>query len=217
MSVDDVTPGAEAAPPPHPLALELAGLLGSTPGARLLLVGIGNGRNVAPFAAAGTHVDAIEDDPERARAAVERFAGTPRVRVVRTRYAGPYPLAGGYAGALSTSALLHGTHGGIAAAVAAIRARLQPNGAFYATFGSTNDPRYGRGAQIDAATFAATTGDEAGIPHAFFDEAGVRALLDGFTALELVEAEATETAGSWAHPTDSTTGIVHWFARARRA
>jgi hypothetical protein len=217
VNVDLDTPGAEAAPPPHPLARELAALLGSEPAARLLLVGIGNGRNVAPFVAAGTHVDALEDDPARARAAAERFAGDPLVRVVRARYAGPYPLAGGYAAALSTSALLHGTSSAIAAAVAAIRARLRPSGALYATFGSTNDPRFGRGTQLDAATFAATAGDEAGVPHAFFDEAGLRALLDGFTALALVEADASETAGSWAHPADSTAGIVHWFVRARRA
>jgi hypothetical protein len=208
------TPRADSAPSPHPLAVELAEAIRGASDARLFLLGIGNGRNVPPFLEAGVAVDAIERDAERARSAASRFAG---VRVVRGEYAGPYPFTGAFAGALSTSALLHGTAGEVASAVAAVRACLRPGARFFATFGSTRDPRFGRGLRIDDATFAPAVGsEEEGVPHAYFDEARLRALFDGFAEIDARELDASETVGRWAHSADAAAGIVHWFVRARR-
>jgi len=197
------------------LARELAGCLEA--GARVLLLGVGTGRNVPPLLAAEARVDVVEDDPERARAAVERFAGDGRVRVARTRYAGPIPFAGGFAAALSTHALQHGSLGGITAAVAAVRSRLVPGARFFLTLGSKRDPRFASGRRIDADVAAPRDGTEAGVAHVYLDEPQVQTLLAGFEIESAVEGSAAETAGRWAHPGAEADGLVHWFVRARRS
>jgi len=183
----------------------------------VLLLGVGSGRNVPPLVAAGASVDIVEADPERAREATIRFAAVPRVRVTRGSYAGPFAFSGGFAGALSTHALLHGGIAGIARAVAAIANRLAPGGALYTTFGSTNDPRYAAGSPIEPFVTAPRDGNEVGVPHAYFDERRLRALLEGFTIDTIVETSAAETAGRWAHDANEARTMLHWFVRARKA
>ena len=209
----DVTPGAAEEPVPHPLATRLAAELAPRTGARVLILGAGNGRNVPPLLHAGARVDILEEEPARAIAAMTRFAAQPRVRVTRGRYAGPYPFAGSFDAALSTHALLHGTPAAIGAALTAVRNRLVPGAPLFATFGSQRDPRYGRGTAVAPGTFAADSGDEAGVPHAYFDEPALRALLAGFSVRELGESAAS--AGSWAHAVE-TAALVHWFALLER-
>jgi hypothetical protein len=181
-----------------------------------LLLGIGSGRNVPALLAGGARLDVVEEDAERARAAAVRFAGEPRVRIARARYAGPLPFSGGFGGALSTHALLHGTPRAIAAAIAAVRNRLSPGGPFYATLGTKTDPRYGSGTQLERDVFAPLDGSEAGVAHAYFDDAGARALFAGFRIVSLVETCAAESAGRWAHTDDEAARLVHWFVRAIR-
>lgn len=215
------TPTASAEPSPHPLAIELAEWLRAraTPGVvpRVLLLGVGSGRNVAPFVACGATIGAIEADPERAMEAATRFAGDARVRVVRARYAGPYPFAGTHDAALSTHALLHGTRLAIAAAVLAAGNRLASGAPFFATLGSQSDPRYGVGRRVAETTFAPFDGPERGVEHTYFDEAGARALFAGYVIESLEEVRGGESVGRWAHVDDDAERIVHWFVRARRA
>jgi hypothetical protein len=199
---------------PHPLARDLAGCLEAD--ARVLLLGVGSGRNVPPLLAAGARVDVVEEDPERARAAVDRFAGDGRVRVVRARYAGPIPFAGGFAAALTTHALQHGSLGGVTGAVAAVRSRLAPGAPFFLTLGSKRDPRFASGRRIAPNVAAPLDGSEAGVAHVYLDEPEVRAVLAGFEIESANEASAAETAGRWAHPGAEADGLVHWFVRARR-
>ncbi len=213
MSDSDTTRG-RAEPTPHPLAVELAARLAAEAPRRCLLLGVGRGRNLAPFLAAGIGVDAIEDDPERARAAILRFAETADVRVAQTAYAGPYPVAEAYAGALSTHALLHGSPADVAAALAATYARLAPGAPFFFTLGNKHDPRFGTGAPIAPDTYVDETGSESGVAHCYFDAGGVDALLAGF-ALERLE-ECSGAAGTWAHDSAEAERIVHWFVRAHR-
>jgi SAM-dependent methyltransferase len=214
----NLTPTGSEEPPAHPLAIELGlALAGRDPAPRVLLLGIGSGRNVAPLVAAGASVDIVEADAERARVAAIRFAAGPRVRVTRGTYAGPYAFSGGFAGALSTHALLHGDIASIERAVAAIANRLAPGGALYATFGSTNDPRYAAGSPIEPFVTAPRDGSEVGVPHAYFDERRLRAVLEGFTIDTIVETSAAETAGRWAHDANESRTMLHWFVRARKA
>jgi len=212
------TPGATPEPSAHVLAHELAARItaerDATPFARILMLGIGSGRNLAPLLAAGLCIDVVEDDPERARAAATRFASEPRVRVARARYAGPYPFEGRHAAALSTHALLHGDARAVAAALAAVRNRLGAGAPLYATLGSTRDPRFGAGRRIDDATFAPSNGAEAGVAHVYFDERGLRALLCDFEVESLAEVAAAEHVGRWAHDSGDAAHIVHWFVRA---
>jgi hypothetical protein len=210
------TPANLAEPTPHPLASELAARLAPASNPRALLLGIGSGRNLAPLLGAGCRVDAIEDDPERARAATERLAAMGAVRIARARYTGPYPFAGPYAGALSTHALLHGLPANVAAALGAVQNRLAAGAPFFFTLGSRRDPRYGRGHNPGPGTFVVETGSEAGVAHCYFDEAGVRALVAGLTLEGLEERSAADTAGAWAHEPAESAAIVHWFVRARR-
>jgi hypothetical protein len=173
---------------PHPLVRALIETL--PPGSRVLVVGVGNGRHIPPLTEAGFTVDAVDDLNSAARSE--------------------------YDGAIATHALLHGSPLTIAELLAAIEARMRAGGLFHLTLGSTKDPRYGRGVMIDDATWAAESGPERGVPHAFFDERSARALLAGWNVLSLDERSAAETAGRWAHSPNERAMIVHWFARLAR-
>ena len=210
------TPIEPSAPSPHPLALDFARAVAMPNAGRVLLLGFGSGRNVAPVLAAGAHVVMLEDDAGRARAAAARFAGDERVEIVHARYETAGALSGSFRGALTTHALLHGSRASVAAAVAGLRERLEPHAAFFITLGSTSDPRYGAGRRIDAGTYAAQAGTEAGVPHVYFDRAGVYELLNGFSVDALEEKDASETAGRWAHTPGEAATLRHWFVRAQR-
>jgi SAM-dependent methyltransferase len=198
----------------HPLASALAGALPS--GARVLLLGVGSGRHIPPLLEAGFAIDVVEDDRARAEAAIARFAGEPRVRIARLSEAGDLPFDATYDGALTTHALLHGTPDRIAASLAAVTTRLRPGAPFHLTLGSRNDPRFATGIALDEATRVTTEGAEAGVPHAYFDEAGARLLLADWEILALDERSAAETAGRWAHAPGELETMVHWFARVAR-
>jgi hypothetical protein len=173
--------------PPHPL---VGALIEALPrGSRVLVVGVGNGRHIPPLTAAGFAVDAVDDLGLAARE---------------------------YDGAISTHALLHGSPATIAASLATIGGALRPGGLFHLTLGSTKDPRCGHGVMIDDATWAAQSGPERRVPHAFFDERPARELLGNWEILALDERSAAETAGRWAHSPSERATIVHWFARLKR-
>jgi hypothetical protein len=178
------------------------------------MLGFGSGRNLAPLVAAGALVDAVEEDVERARAAALRCGNEARVRVVRARYGGPFPFAGGHAGALSTHALQHGSTTAVEAAVTAVANRLETGGAFYATLASTTDPRYAAGEPVGDFASAPREGNERGVPHVYYDEQRARALFAAFEIEGLEETPAGETAGRWAHDPAEAARIVHWFVRA---
>jgi SAM-dependent methyltransferase len=215
---EHVTPAAPAEPGPHPLATALAATLEVASAApRVLVLGAGSGRNLPPFLAAGARVAVLESNPERAAAVSARFASAPGLSVAHGSYGEPAPFAGGFAAAFSSHALLHGTTSDVARAVAAIRVRLAIGGQFVLTLGSKRDPRFGTGRRVAADTFAPIAGSEAGVAHAFFDAAGVRALLGAFALDDVREAEAGADVGRWAHEPDEAEIIVHWWVRARLA
>jgi len=161
-------------------------------------------------------VDGVEADPLRASLAAGRFAAEPRVRIACVPYDGPYPFVQPHDGALSTNALLHGTPASIARTLIAVAGHLRSGAPFHFTLGSQSDSRFGRGDPIDEATRVATEGPEAGVPHAYFDRAMARTLLERWDVVELYEEDAAETAGRWAHDAAERATIVHWFARVVR-
>lgn len=182
----------------------------------MLLLGSGNGRNVAPFLRAGLRVYAVDENAARVASVARAFASNSHVRVVCARYSDFVAARGSFAGALATHALLHGTPALIAKTVAAVRVCLATRASFFFTLGSVRDPRFGRGTRIADGAFAPTDGSEAGVVHSFFDEAGVRTLLRGFELEDVREDSAAATVGTWAHESDRARDIVHWFIRARR-
>jgi hypothetical protein len=177
---------------PHPLARALIERLPRS--AAVLEIGSGRGRNTAALTAAGFFVHAIAD------ADIDGFTAPDRL----------------FDGALSTHGFLHGTPQSLDVLLRRVAASLEGGAPLYATFASTNDARYGHGVKIADETYAAESGDEAGVPHVFFGEGGLRVML----SREFIVEDCTQTGtdaivGTWAHET-APRGYVHWFVRARR-
>ena len=174
---------------PHPLAAALIERLRSSPHARVLQIGIGSGRNRAALLACEFEVHSADEPPASALSSFDA--------------------------ALSTHTLLHGTRDRIAALVAAIAADLKVDAPCYATFGSKRDARCGKGSRLAPDTYAPDTGDEAGVPHTYFNEADLRELLEPHFIIEsLEECHVDEIVGRWAHATQPE-GSVHFFLVAR--
>jgi hypothetical protein len=182
--------------PPHPLAIELANRLGHARGVRILDYCSGSGRNAAYLRSLGFEVVEVSDGdaPDFDRSAREiRFAGI-----------------------ISSHGLLHGVATETKARIAGLAERLEPDGWMCATFGSQRDSRFGKGVRLAGDTFAALDGDEPGVPHAYFDEQSLRAMLEPhFDVTSLIEWDATQTTGNWAHATPLS-DAAHWFFIGRR-
>jgi len=178
---------------PHPLATALATALPH--GARVLVVGAGDGRNRPPLRAAGLLV-------EEAAAADALLAAFP----------------GPYAGVLSTHGLLHGTRRTIEQRLGVLATRLAPGGRLHATFGSTSDPRCGTGTPVEGDGWSPRDGEERGVPHAYFDTEAIALALRAFRVLRAHEQFVGDVVGRWAHPESvSRRPSVHWFVEALRA
>jgi hypothetical protein len=160
-------------------------------------VGTGSGRNTRALVEAGIPAVGVPDS-------------TPYTQLPGTHDS--------YGAALSTHAYLHGASAKLRAGIAELRRVLRPNAPAYITLGSFKDARYGLGIALDERSFAPGEGDEAGIPHAYFDRDGVIELLFGFTIESMEEVDVDEIVGRWAHGDDDTVaGRVHWFVVAQRA
>ena len=183
-----MSPDSPEAPirPPHPLAVALIERLRERPGARVLEVGAGSGRNTRALLAAGLYVSSLD-------------AAEPA------------------AAALSTHALLHGTLSSISELLARIASLVEPQGGLFVTFGSVRDARYAVGTEIEEHAYAPVEGDERGVAHTYFDEEGLRRLLErDWLVRSLQEIPVDEVAGSWAHAQAPLHGAIHWFAIADR-
>ena len=180
----------------HPLAERLIAATAERPlEGPVIEVGTGSGRNTRALVDAGLKVVSVPDD-------------TPYTQLPGTRE--------NYAAALSTHAYLHGTSAKLRAGVAELRRVLRPHAPIYVTLASLRDARYGLGIPFDERSFAPGDGDEAGIPHAYFDRDGVIELLYGFTIESMEEVDVDEIVGRWAHADDDLAGRVHWFVVARK-
>jgi hypothetical protein len=203
---------------PHPLAQTLAGLLrrarSSAPRFAVVL-GAGSGRNLPPLISAGVYVDVVEANTARAQAVAARFAREPLLRVIHTEYSDASAFTHDYVAALSTHALLHGTAEHIGAAVNVLAKVMAPDADLFLTFGSTSDPRFGKGEHIATATWASPDGFEAGVPHTYFDEGELRTLLRAFDIISLQETSVRDVVGRWAHEAPPAPETIHWFAHAK--
>ena len=167
------------------------------PGARVLDFCTGRGRNATALRAAGFEVVAVADGD------VDRDDALPGAGET-------------FAAAISTHGLLHGIPDRIDARVAAIAARLDRGGLFFATFGSIADARFGRGTRLGPSTFAPDNGDERDVAHTYFTRAQLDDLLRRHFEIERMwEVETDAIAGSWAHARQPLHDAVHWFLVAR--
>ena len=101
------------------------------------------------------------------------------------------------------------------AGLAELRRVLRRGSPVFLTLGSLRDARYGLGVRFDDRSFAPGDGDEAGIPHAYFDRDGVIEAMRGFRIDLLDEVDADATAGRWAHSGEPV-GRAHWFVVATK-
>jgi len=170
--------------PPHPLALELIERLRDRPGARVLEVGAGSGRNTRALAAAGLVLSRLSDARPCAAGLTTHalLHGTPRSIAEQ--------LAA-IARALEPGAPLYATFGSI---------RDARYGA-----GDSPEPYVYTPVEGDEAGVAHTYFDEGRLrtllgPH--------------FTIESAREVDVDEIAGSWAHPSAPLRGAVHWFVVA---
>jgi hypothetical protein len=181
---------------PHPLAEILVAYAAERPlDGPVIEVGTGSGRNTRALVAAGLQVVEVPDS-------------TPYTQLPGTR--------DNYGAALSTHAYLHGQTDKVRVGLGELRRVLLPDSPAFLTFGSILDARYGLGVPFDERTFAAGDGDEAGVPHAYFDRDGLREVLTGYTIDTMEEIEVDAIVGRWAH-SDPVGGRVHWFVVARKA
>lgn len=79
-------------------------------------------------------------------------------------------------GVFSWDVLQHNTLDNIIMAVDKIHKHLLPSGILLATIKSDKADLYGKGREIEPKTFILDTGKEAGVPHHYFDETGIRNL-----------------------------------------
>jgi hypothetical protein len=180
--------------PAHPLAELLAQRLAR--GDRVLDFGSGKGRNGDALRESGLAVTSLGDADASTAVAL---------RSLRERFDG----------IVATHALLHGSLQSVAERIDAIAHALVDGGLFFATFASTRDARYGSGERVAEETFAPKDGDEAGVPHVYYDEERLRAILTPYFRIESVDEQSADAiAGGWAHPTTPLHGAVHWLVRA---
>ena len=98
----------------------------------------------------------------------------------------PWPGAT-FHGVVSWDSLHHNTLESILTALHGAHERLEVGGLLMVTLKSTLADSFGMGTEIEPGTFVQDSGREAGVPHHCFDESGIRAALDQWTLLSLVE------------------------------
>ena len=180
----------------HPLTLALVQRLHEKERARVLDFGSGRGRNTRALEEAGVEVVAITDDQATGRRALDG-------------------LESSFDAVLATHALLHGSPQSVAERIDGAARVLGESGLFYATFASVHDARYGKGERLADDTFAPEQGDERGVPHVYYDEPRLRAVVTPYFSIEsLEERAADQIAGTWAHPNTPLRAAVHWLLRA---
>jgi SAM-dependent methyltransferase len=177
---------------PHPLAVRLiAHLRAEGIDGPILEVGTGRGRNRRALEAAGFVVEALDD--------AVPYTQLPAARAT-------------FAAAIATHAYLHGATAKLRAGFAELARVLVPGAPAFVTLGSIDDARFGFGEEFDEATFAPGDGDEAGIPHGYYDRHGVTDVVRPFVVRDAENVDVDEIVGRWAHDDpEDIGGRRHWF------
>ncbi len=179
----------------HPLATALATRYRSHElTGPIIEIAAGSGRTTRSFVDAGIPIVSTRDD--------ESYTQLPGGRNL-------------YAAAISTHGYLHGTVAKLRLGFAELRRVLRPGAPVMLTLGSIEDARFGLGLPVEETTFAPGEGEEAGIPHAYFDRAGVIEVLAPTLTIEsLTHVNVDDIVGRWAHAEPA--GMWHWFVIGQR-
>jgi SAM-dependent methyltransferase len=148
----------------------------------------GAGRHTVAMAARGHEVFASDIAAHGVTLTEERLSelGLSARTAVADMTECPWPDAT-FHGVVSWDSLHHNTLDNILTALRVVHGRLEAGGLLMATLKSTRADSFGMGTEIEPGTFVRDSWREAGVPHHFFDEAGIRSALDGWELLSLVE------------------------------
>jgi SAM-dependent methyltransferase len=148
----------------------------------------GGGRNSIGIAKTG-HAVSASDVSEVGVGHLRKWAAAEGVScrtAVSDMTVNPWP-GEKFHGALSWDAIHHNTIANIKRAVDIIHGALFDGGLFLVTLVSVKAGDAGAGREIEKNTFVADSGMESGVPHHYFDEAGVRELFKDWRILILAE------------------------------
>jgi SAM-dependent methyltransferase len=174
---------------PEPMAQELAATL--APRSRVLDLGCGAGRHLAPLAEASHHaigVDLATEGLVRCRHRLDE--GTLPAILVRADFRRPLPFRdASFDAVLAIKSINHATPEEAALAFDEALRILRVGGRFVASVIASTDARCGDGREIAERTFVHDRPPEEGVVHHYFTEAELRSLLSrcAFVDLFLVE------------------------------
>ena len=119
-------------------------------------------------------------------------------------------------GVVSWNAIHHNTLDNIQKAIDTVYRQLIPGGLFVASIMSTKADGYGKGRQVEAQTFVEDDGFEARVPHHYFDETSLRALLAKWELLSLAEQVVTYVEQGENFLEYNPFGYTKWLVLARK-
>lgn len=140
-------------------------------------LGCGAGRHTVAFARLGHDVYATDAAPRAVDLTNQRLAEfdlSADVRLADMTECPPQPSY--FHGAVSWNVLHHNRIAAIREAVSQIYDSLIPGGMLIVTLKSDKADFAGQGTEIEPGTFIHDVGDESGVPHHYFNEAGIREL-----------------------------------------
>ena len=165
---------------------------------RVLDLGCGSGRHTVYLAKQGLTVCALDISVEALARTAEWLAGEGLSASLQQAGMTALPYRDGvFDCVVSVSVLHHATMADIRTALGETRRTLRPGGLLFARECATGDYQEGRGVEIEESTFVAPDdADQPRVPHHFFSEEEVKALLKGFRLIELDRVEKESTVGS---------------------
>lgn len=148
----------------------------------------GAGRHTEAVAARGHSVFASDNAPRGVALVEKRLSelGLSAETAVADMTVCPWRDAT-FHGVVSWDALHHNTVSGVSAALRTAFEHLEGGGLLLATLKSVRADSFGAGREIEPGTFVGDSGWEAGVPHHYFDERGIRRAFAGWDLLALVE------------------------------
>jgi len=165
----------------------------------VLDLGCGAGRHVVYLANLGFQVIASDISQTGLSVTQHRLASRNLLAHLHLCDVTAIPLADGSVDAVVTLYVIyHNRLARIQRTVEEIRRVLRPGGLLLVSLISQRGHRYGQGKEVEQDTFLPTIGADAGLPHHFFDAAGVQSLMGSFhvTRLYLDEHEEQQEDGS---------------------
>lgn len=175
---------------PHEGVIRWAERIPRKNGTRILDLGCGAGRHLVFLARQGFRVYGMDVSVTGIHFAHEWLSreGLSASIVTADMTRLPYPEAF-FDGLVSAYVIFHNTLAGMRQSIAEIHRVLKPGGVGFLTFQSRRSYRYGRGELLEANTYIADLGEDAGVPHHYCDLRELVCVLESFIIRNIYLAE----------------------------